>query len=864
MHTKIKIYNSKSIQRIALCFTAFLFILIILPSAIAGTKLKGVQGHVLIPNGSAANNASVRVHVIASGGIGASIPCTTDPPVTTSSSGYYITDLSNLKKDSDSTDCGDTWHGGLADGDPIWAVVNGSTVIPIPYSDANSSQTTIPSDSGESMWLDNTTLVNTPPQITSVSASPSPISGGNQTTITSSGQTDQNQDDLSLLCCFSTSTCEPLTTNQCTGNWENISYPYTGMNCTWTAPIGVDAVYNARCRVKDYQNYSSIVTTTVTVDDLAPVTYDSYAYNNTWVNSDQAITISPDCGSTSCTWTKYCTENATCTPYLTYSGPISFTNENISYLRYHSNDTFGRVQDIVTNVIKIDKGAPIIDTASVSIENNAQYTNLTTISITWSGFSDNLSGINGYYYSFSNNQGTTSGTYDTTSPGLLSGASQGLVYVYIWAVDSAGNLGFSVSDSIIVDSIGPTISNVISTPINQTSTFDLEVNATINDSVMGFNITPTIEYRYGSGAWTSPINMTKLSGNDSIANYTHSIPKPGSDWTAYRGENVYWNITVVDKLGNIRETQYSTNVVSINLLTFNVKDSVLGIWLQDVTITGGTQCSSGCLFNNSINISELNGNYEFTITKTGFSTNVTNINVDSQDYVLNIGLDDAEQPQVSFINYSISIGPNGTYYAKVYADISDNFNLDTKVLDYVVSGFISDSGQEVFNYVSGTTYYAEVGYYDDSMFMESSIFVNDSHGLSINLTLDDVWYVFINGSSIRYSTGDNVLSLKQGWNLISVPLLKNHTVESVLDGLSNGIWGCGRTSPGSCDPSVDYVGDFTKIMRYNKSNGIWISFNPTDYYLAIDDQELDDIDAKKGYWINMSVDQDLTLDLKFD
>ena len=114
---------------------------------------------------------------------------------------------------------------------------------------------------------------------------------------------------------------------------------------------------------------------------------------------------------------------------------------------------------------------------------------------------------------------------------------------------------------------------------------------------------------------------------------------------------------------------------------------------------------------------------------------------------------------------------------------------------------------------------------------------------------------------VLFKIGNDVLELKEGWNLISTPDIANESIEDIFLELGNGNWGCGRGGvPTSCvEADGDFVGNFTKIMGYNKSAEEWISFNPTDFYLTIDSQELLAIDAKEGYWINMTATQNVTL-----
>jgi uncharacterized membrane protein len=77
--------------------------------------------------------------------------------------------------------------------------------------------------------------------------------------------------------------------------------------------------------------------------------------------------------------------------------------------------------------------------------------NTTDFLIEWDLGDDKFSGIRGYYYSLENNEGTGEGTYTPDTNALITDASEGTVRVFIWSVDNAGNIGKSVSSSVIVD-----------------------------------------------------------------------------------------------------------------------------------------------------------------------------------------------------------------------------------------------------------------------------------------------------------------------------------------------------------------------------------------------------------------------------
>ena len=101
-------------------------------------------------------------------------------------------------------------------------------------------------------------------------------------------------------------------------------------------------------------------------------------------------------------------------------------------------------------------------------------------------------------------------------------------------------------------------------------------------------------------------------------------------------------------------------------------------------------------------------------------------------------------------------------------------------------------------------------------------------------------------------------------NLFSIPSsVTNTSLLSILDALGNGKYGCGRdnTSPFDCNVSDgDFVGNWTSIWSYNKTNESWLVFDPEDYYITIPEgQGFTDLDFVRGYWINMTEAQNLTI-----
>ena len=362
-------------------------------------------------------------------------------------------------------------------------------------------------------------------------------SSGNITfTLGDTGGSGLRADPASMMYCIGAG-CIPDT---------NLSAPYTISSVT----TETNSIYH-------YQSYdiagsgSIIGNFTIKIDKSAPNTSDDYSYNDTWINQDAHITLTPSdypVNNAGINSTKYCTDtDGTCIPDTVYTeGTINFTNNGIFYLRYYSTDNVNNSQDFQTVKIKIDKTNVSVVNASVSIENGSIYSTNTTLNFNYSGFEDQaeLSGISGYYYNYTDNKGTTSGIWDTDLNGLLTGASQGNITIFVWAKDNAGNIGSSVNDSIIVDSINPDFTNWNNTAIIMSDTIPMKINVTVTDATSGVDGLPGIRYKYGNEDWSNWTNMSLVVDS----NYTFDIPNP--TWYDYYNENISWQINAKDIAGN--------------------------------------------------------------------------------------------------------------------------------------------------------------------------------------------------------------------------------------------------------------------------------------------------------------------------
>src|SRR3989344_346020 len=202
---------------------------------------------------------------------------------------------------------------------------------------------------------------------------------------------------------------------------------------------------------------------------------------------------------------------------------VNFSNlkEGVYYFNASAYDSSGNVNWTETRTITLDTAAPSISIANPA---GANYTNATIlVNIT-------SNGLNVWFFNGTENESYNGAIYRTFN--------QGNNQLIAYANDSAGNFNFT-SVSFFVDSIKPTIDNLIETPSDPAAYVGgakYEFNATINDSNLQ---TVLIEF---NGVNYSASNISNVY-NFSISNLA-------------AGEyNYYWSAN--DSLGNFNITHGS-------------------------------------------------------------------------------------------------------------------------------------------------------------------------------------------------------------------------------------------------------------------------------------------------------------------
>jgi hypothetical protein len=565
---------------------------------------------------------------------------------------------------------------------------------------------------------------------------------------------------------ISTNASIQLNTSDATpGSGINWTRYCTGAGCSpttgsvYTTNISISANGTTILRFAAQDNASNTQDTqqiTIQIDRTPPNTTDNFSSHDVWVNDNVSIALTVDdpAESSGINWTYYCTDNNTCTPLTTYTIPINFTTEGIQYLRYHSQDVVGNTQDVQTIIIKIDQTPPNVSSASVVVESGSTYTTNSTLDFTWSGFHDNssaanVSEISTYYYNLTDNENTSNGYNDTASPGQITNANEGTQTVYIWAQDLAGNIGTSVSDSIIVDTVKPIFIPINNTNITENSVENLTLNLNITEVTSGVSGNPTVRYKYNdSDSFSNWTNMSQVVDTQ----YTFNISPPTGGWNVYRTHNVSWQFNTTDNATNNNvssiykdlvesindaptlNTIQNQSVLQGNTLTFNISGLDVdndGIESQTLTFT---------LNHTNITLTQSNNTFA-TITWAPNNTFVGNNSVlitlnDTSlvaTQVLIITVNDTNDVPIIITSINLTAFENQTFTYDVNAT---DLDLDTLTFTDNSSLFIINTSTGIINFTPNST---QVGVYS------INLTVNDSNGgvdtETIQLNISDVFSV---------------------------------------------------------------------------------------------------------------------------
>jgi Calcineurin-like phosphoesterase len=169
--------------------------------------------------------------------------------------------------------------------------------------------------------------------------------------------------------------------------------PQTGTSVVVPAPSdgsndGVHTVtYNS---IDDAGNVEAVRTATVRIDTTSPVTTDDAPTD--WRRAPVTLTLhATDLHS-----------GAAATSYRTNGGPfetgteVHLTTDGVHTVDYRSTDAAGNVEELRTETVRIDRGAPTNPSLDSPSHDPGAWSNDPTVDMTWTDADDELSGVDGY------------------------------------------------------------------------------------------------------------------------------------------------------------------------------------------------------------------------------------------------------------------------------------------------------------------------------------------------------------------------------------------------------------------------------------------------------------------------------------
>jgi hypothetical protein len=277
--------------------------------------------------------------------------------------------------------------------------------------------------------------------------SKSDVNSGAEATITASSSLNEGDHSWQIRCTdvngsldsetrtIKIDTQAPATTDNSTSSWTSsdqtisLNCSDTGSGCNQTiyctdtsnsctpntsgATASITCASNSTCQ--KYLRYRStdsagnpeaIKSAQIRIDKQAPITTASAKIDDrsyifeTWANDSVKITLScSDSSGAGCDKTLYCKDtNNSCAPSTVYSSSVTISTENVSYIRYASNDTLNNTESNKSSKLKIDSDDPsaTLTLSSASITKGTSTALNCTVNDTLSGIknitlrSDNL------------------------------------------------------------------------------------------------------------------------------------------------------------------------------------------------------------------------------------------------------------------------------------------------------------------------------------------------------------------------------------------------------------------------------------------------------------------------------------------
>jgi len=391
----------------------------------------------------------------------------------------------------------------------------------------------------------------------------------------------------------------------------NVEYRVDGG--TWSAATATDGTFNSQSEgftftptlsdgsrtieTRATDRAGNVETTygsdTLFIDTVKPDTSDDAPSG--WQTSAFSVTLNPSdpALSSGIAWTKYCVDTTNiCVPGTDYVAPILFNIDGQFYLRYHSADNAGNVQDVVSRFVQLDTVPPTTtdDTDSLT----PWYATDRTVTLTCS---DATSGCSKNYYCVDITGTCVPDTLGTSVSVTCPDGNICLRYVRYYSVDVAGNTeGVKTSYLIKIDKEKPTGYSVtvdgVATTEYMAGTVTVRCDGATDGSGSGVDVgTYSFEYSLDGSSWFAMPGCTGITSACSwntaaITDYASSLRCTVDDNVGNTGD---WAQTDYAGIDNTKPTSAITYPSNGEWLSKLVEGSPISITGTAVDSNSGVQ-----------------------------------------------------------------------------------------------------------------------------------------------------------------------------------------------------------------------------------------------------------------------------------
>ncbi|MEW5896293.1 MAG: hypothetical protein AB1668_01250 [Nanoarchaeota archaeon] len=185
-------------------------------------------------------------------------------------------------------------------------------------------------------------------------------------------------------------------------------------------------------------------------------------------------------------------------------------------------------------------------------------------------------------------------------------------------------------------------------------------------------------------------------------------------------------------------------------LTFNLKDILYNTSLENINLTGGTNCTTSCIFNYTKTVPEKNTSVQtFNFVKSGFATNTTTLKIlGNAEYT--IYLNDTSAPEITTADFDWQTNGSANWYnINTTVNTTDNFLIRNVTFTYFtypkLSRYNSTNGTINMSLLSAPTYNATFGPFNYSLILVSNHTAYDYYDYK-NQTTATTFFIYVEGN----------------------------------------------------------------------------------------------------------------------